>query len=62
MDLILASLTDAGVAGMGMGIFGKEPEPPLRTFFSSMACAFLSPVYFAAISFNAGPTPCLSTL
>lgn len=62
MDLILASLTEAGVAGIGMGILGKEPEPPLRTFFSSVACAFLSPAYFAATSFNAGPTTFLSTL
>ena len=62
MVLMLASLTDAAVAGMGMGIFAKAPEPPLRTFFSSMACAFLSPAYFAAISFNDGPTVCIAAL
>jgi hypothetical protein len=62
MVLMLVSLTDAGVAGIGIIILGKEPEPPLRTFFSSLACACLSPAYFAATSFNAGPTTFMSTL
>jgi len=62
MDLMSASLTEDGVAGIGMGILGKEPEPPLRTFFSSMACAFLSPAYLAEISFKDGPMPDLAGL
>ena len=33
MSLMLSSLTDLGVAGMGM--VPKVPEPPLRTFFST---------------------------
>lgn len=32
MALMLSSLTDLGVAGIGM--VPKVPEPPLRTFFS----------------------------
>src|SRR3989338_895867 len=58
MAVISPSLTVFGVAGIGM--VPNAPEPPLRTFFSSFACASLSTAYLRAISFSAGPTDFLS--
>ena len=54
MLLISSSLMDLAVAGIGM--LPHEPAPPLRTFFSSIACAPLSFLYLLAISLKEGPS------
>src|ERR1700749_4716221 len=55
--LASASVTLLG----GMGTCPHTPEPPARTFFDSVARAFLSLLYLAATSLYAGPTIFLST-
>jgi MFS family permease len=59
---VTRSLTSpAGTCGLGgIGIWPHAPTPPSLTFFSSAACAFLSPLYLAATSTYAGPTIFLS--
>ncbi len=44
-----------------MGIAPQTPDPPSRTFFSSLAGAAASPLYRWAISWNEGPTSLRST-
>ncbi len=55
---------DIGIGHRGFGGIGTgphTPEPPALTFCSSLAAAVLSPRYFAATSWYAGPTISLST-